>query len=229
MRVRRAGMTLIEMMIVVIIVAVAATGLSVGFGALNRTHLRSACMRIAAASRYAYNRSISQGTTVRLAFDLDTEQMSFEEAHGAITLARIDDERRGVTEDENDGVDAAGVDPWEAARARLADTLRPSFGASPFTTLAGSRYAAAELSDGIAIDRLITPHEAEPREDGVGHIYFFPNGQTEHAVVWVTDSGDRVYSIEIHPLTGRGRIREGSYEPEELMIDGDADSSEVRE
>lgn len=229
MRPRRAGMTLIEMMIVVIIVAVAATGLSVGFGALNRTHLRSACMRIAAGSRFAYNRAISQGTTVRLAFDLDTEQMSFEEAHGAVTLARIDDERRGNVEDDSEGADAAGVDPWEAARARLADTLRPSFGASPFTTLTGSRYAAAELSDGIAIDRLITPHEADPREDGVGHIYFFPNGQTEHAVVWVTDNHDRVFSIEIHPLTGRGRIREGSYEPEELMVDGDEETSEVRE
>jgi general secretion pathway protein H len=223
-------MTLIEMMIVVILVAVAATGLSVGFGALTRTHLRSACMRVAAASRYAYNRAISQGTTIRLAFDLESEQMSFEEAHGRITLARVDDERRlDVEEDGEEGSDAAGVDPWAAAQARLNDTLRPSFGASPFQTLAGSRYAAAELSDGVSIDRLITPHEAEPREDGVGHIYFFPNGQTEHAVVWVTDGGERIYSIEIHPLTGRGRIREGAYEPEELLVDGDEESSEVTE
>lgn len=221
-------MTLIEMMIVVILVAVAATGLSVGFGALTRTHLRSACMRVAAASRYAYNRAIAQGTTIRLAFDLDSEQMSFEEAHGRITLARVDDERRLDVEDAEEG-DAAGVDPWAAAQARLSDTMHPSFGASPFQTLEGSRYAASELSDGVAIDRIITPHEAEPREEGIGHIYFFPNGQTEHAVVWVTDGGERVYSIEIHPLTGRGRIREGAYEPEELLIDGDEDSSEVTE
>jgi general secretion pathway protein H len=222
-------MTLIEMMIVVLIVAVAATGLSVGFGALTRTHLRSACLRVAAASRYAYNRSISQGTTIRLAFDLESEEMSFEEASGNVTLARVGDERRANIEDEGDGADAAGVDPWEAARARLSDRLHPSFGASPFSTLEGARYASATLSDGIEIDRLITPHEAEPREDGVGHIYFFPNGQTEHAVVWVTDGGERVFSIEIHPLTGRGRIREGAYEPEELMVDGADDVSEVSE
>lgn len=222
-------MTLIEMMIVVLIVAVAATGLSVGFGALTRTHLRSACMRVAAASRYAFNRAISQGTTVRLAFDFSTHQMSFEEAHGNITLARVDDERRLDIEEGGDGADAAGVDPWAAARARLEDTLRPSFGASPFTTLEGSRYQPSELADGVEIERLITPHEAEPREEGTGHVYFFPNGQTEHAVVWVTDGGDRVFSVEIHPLTGRARVREGPFEPEELLVDGDEESSEVEE
>ena len=46
-------MTLIEMMIVIIIVAVAATGLSYGLGALERTQLRSACMRVTAGARYA--------------------------------------------------------------------------------------------------------------------------------------------------------------------------------
>ena len=222
-------MTLIEMMIVVLIIAVAATGLSVGFGALTRTHLRSACMRVAAASRYAFNRAISQGTTVRLAFDMESHEMSFEEAHGNVTLARVDDARRLDIEHGGDGSDAAGVDPWAAARARLEDTLRPSFGASPFTTLEGSRYQAAPLGDGVEIDRLITPHEAEPREEGTGHLYFFPSGQTEHAVVWVTDGGERVFSIEIHPLTGRARVREGAYEPEELIVDGDEESSEVRE
>jgi general secretion pathway protein H len=222
-------MTLIEMMIVVLIVAVAATGLSVGFGALTRTHLRSACMRVAAASRYAFNRAISQGSTVRLAFDFESHEMSFEEAHGNITLARIDDERRLDIEGAGDGSDAAGVDPWAAARARLEDTLRPSFGASPFTTLEGRRYQPSALADGVEIERLITPHEAEPREEGTGHVYFFPNGQTEHAVVWVTDGGDRVFSVEIHPLTGRARVREGPFEPEELLVDGDEESSEVED
>lgn len=222
-------MTLIEMMITVIIIAVAATGLTVGFGALTRTHLRSACMRVAAGSRYAYNRSISQGTTVRLAFDLETHQMSFEEAHGSVTLARVTDERRGEIERDGDGSDSAGVDPWAAARARLEDTLRPSFGASPFSTLEGSRYQPDVLADGVEIERLITPHEAEPRDEGTGHIYFFPNGQTEHAVLWVTDGGERVFSVEIHPLTGRARIRDRAYEPEELLEDGDEESSEVTE
>lgn len=225
-------MTIIEMMIVVCIVALAATGVTYSLGALTRTHLRSACMRASAGARYAYNRAISQGTTVRLAFDFDSAEMGFEEAHGSITLARTTDARRvDIEREAEDGedTDTAAVDPWEAARARLEDTLHPSFGASPFTRLEGSRYAPHELADGIHITRLWTQHEAEPRTEGTGHIYFFPNGQTEHSVLWVTDGGDRVFSVEIHPLTGRARVRDFAWEPEELILEGDEDSSEVVE
>lgn len=227
----RAGMTLIEVMIVVLIIAVAATGLSYGFGALNRTQLRSACMRLTAASRYAYNRAISRGTTVRIALDFGADTMAIEEGHGRITLARTSDRRRMAIEDESeDGTDsAAAVDPWEAARARLADTLHPSFGASPFQPISGRRYAAQPVAEGVSIERLITPHENEPRERGTGHIYFFPHGQTEHAVVWLGDGGDHVFSVEIHPLSGRARVRSSALEPEELMIDGDESTSEVRD
>ena len=223
----RVGMSLIEVMVVILILAVAAISLSYGFGALNRTQLRSACMRITAASRFAYNRAISRGTTVRLAFDFRADTMAIEEAHGRITLARNDDTRRLSIEDEGEGEAADAVDPWAAAQARLADTLHPSFGASPFQPIAGRRYVAAPVAESVQIDRLITPHENEPRERGVGHIYFFPHGQTEHAVVWLSDGGDHVFSVEIHPLSGRARVRPSAYEPEELMLEGDEDSSEV--
>ena len=217
------------MMVVVILIAVAAGGVSYGFGALERTQLRSACVRVAAAARYAYNRSISQGSTVRLLFDLDADTIAFEEAHGRITLARTTDARRVDLEREEDGdSESVAVDPWAAAQQRLADTMRPSFGASPFSQLEGRRYAPRPIGDGIAIVRLITPHEPEPREDGRGSLYFFPGGQTEHAVIWLSDGGDQVFSVEIHPLTGRGRVRAHAYEPEELLDDGDGGgSSEV--
>jgi general secretion pathway protein H len=227
----REGMTLIEVMIVVLIIAVAATGLSYGFGALNRTQLRSACMRLTAASRFAYNRAISRGTTVRIALDFSADTMAIEEAHGRITLARTSDSRRRAIEDESeDGTGtAAAVDPWEAARARLADTLHPSFGASPFETISGRRYTPQPVAEGVEIERLLTPHEADPRERGTGHIYFFPHGQTEHAVVWLSDGGDTVFSVEIHPLSGRARVRASAYEPEELLVEGDESTSEVRD
>jgi general secretion pathway protein H len=224
------GFTLIEMMIVVIIVALAATGASYAFGALERTQLRSGCMRIGAGARYAYNRSISQGTTVRLVFDLDQETMHFEEAHGRVTLARTDDARRLEIGEGEDGEDIAAVDPWAAARARLESTLRPSFGASPFQPIQGRRYTAHPLGNGVSIERLVTPHEPEPRTSGRGAIHFFPGGQTEHSVVWLSDGGDRVFAVELHPLTGRARVYNHAYEPDELLDEGaDEPASEVRE
>ncbi len=223
----RAGMTIIEIMIVVLILAIAASGASYGFGALNRTQLRSACMRLTAASRFAYNRAITRGTTVRIALDFREGTMAIEEAHGRVTLARTDDARRLDLERDGDGEDLSAVDPWAAATARLADTLHPSFGASPFAPIPGRHYAPQPVADGVRIERLITPHEAEPRERGVGHIYFFPHGQTEHAVVWLGDGSDTVFSVEIHPLSGRARVRASAYEPEQLLVEGDASSSEV--
>lgn len=220
-------MTLIEILIVIIIIALAATGVTYSIGAITRANLRSACMTITAGARYAYNRSISQGTTVRLVFDLDSGQMSFEEAHGRVTLARLDDATREHLEDGEDGT---AVDPWAAAQARLADTLHPSFGASPFTPIEGARFAPRPLASGVGIRRLIVPHEPEPRTEGHGAIYFFPGGQTEHAVIWVGDDSDRVYAIELHPLTGRTRVYDYAYEPEEMLDDGEGHSrSEVED
>ncbi len=224
---RRSGMTLIEVMIVVVIVALAATGITYSMSALTQANLRSATMTVSAASRYAYNRAIAQGNTVRLVFDLDTHQMSFEEAHGRVTLARLNDATRLELEDGEDG---SAVDPWAAARARLEKTIRPSFGASPFTPIPGRRYQAQPLASNVSIRRLVVPHEPEPRTEGRGSIYFFPGGQTEHAVVWLGDSSDRVYSVELHPLTGRARVHSYAYEPEVMLDDGDGmGRSEARE
>lgn len=210
-------MTLIEVLIVMVIAAIAATGITYSIGALTRANLRSGCVTLSAAARYAYGRAISQNSTVRLVFDFDTDQMSFEEAHGRIVLARLDDATRA---DLEEGQDGSAVDPWAAARARLEDTLRPSFGASPFSPVPGRRYEARAVASGVRIVRLIVPHEPEPRDEGQGAIYFFPGGQTENAVVWLGDDSDRVYSVEIHPLTGRGRVYNYAYEPEHLLDDG---------
>ena len=227
-------MTLIEIMIVIILIAMVASGITYSFNALNRTYLRSACMHITAGSRYAYNRAIARNTTVRLVFDIDNGTMAFEESEIPVTLARIGDERREFSSDmaehDHEGagdVDQAAVDPWAAARSRLANTIHPTFGASPFQALRGAHYAARPLGGGIHITRLYTPHEEEYRDSGVGHIYFFPHGQTENAVVWVSDSSDHTFSVELHPLTGRTRVRAYAYEPEELILEGDEDSSEI--
>ncbi len=214
----RAGMTLIEVMIVILIIAVAATGVSYGLGAVTQANLRSACMTLNAASRGAYGRAIAENATVRLLFDLETDQMSFEEAHGRVVLTRLDDATRAELEDGEDGT---VVDPWAAAAARLQNTLHPTFGASPFSPITGRQFRARGLPGGVHIVRVLVPHEPDPVEEGQAAVYFFPGGQTENAVIWVGDDNDRVYSVEIHPLTGRGTVYDFAYEPEQLLDDGD--------
>jgi Tfp pilus assembly protein FimT len=228
-RSRTAGITLIEVLIVVVIVGVATSVVSLGLGALDRTQLRSACNRILAASRFAYSRAIIQGKTVRIAFDLPAQSLSIEEAHGQVTLGRADDPRRA-----QDGKNQAAVDPWAAAQARIANTLQPSLGTSPFGPLTDEsgralrKYTNVALGDGVRIVKLIVSHEPEPLEEGPGALHFFPGGRTQHAILHLADRYDHVFAVEIHPLTGRGTVHAEPYLPYRLLDDEDgSDTTEI--
>ncbi len=219
MRLRRqdtAGFTLIEMMIVVLLLALVASGITMGLGAITRSKLRSSCVKIVAAARFSYHRAVAQGNTVRIMLNLDEDTMSIEEANGRVTLMRADDE------DREEGEEAAR-DPWADAQAALDETIHTNIGRSAFRPLQGrdgnvlDRYRPRALS--AAITRVITPHDPDPREDGRAAIYFFPGGMTEHAVIQLTDKNDNVYTVEINALTGRGKIYPHAFEPEELGED----------
>ena len=227
-------MTLIEVIIVITIIALGASGLTLSLDALARTTLKSAAGKLAAAARFAYNRALVSGMTVRIAFELGGNTFSIEEAHGKVTLARTDDERGDMGVKDGAAEPTGAVDPWAAAQSRLSDALKPSLGASPFAAItspdgkSSGRYTNVGLGRRIQIVRLIVAHEPVPREQGHGAIHFFPGGTTEHAVLQLSDGGDDVYSLEIHPLTGRATVHPGAFEPKELLDDPRArDVSEV--
>lgn len=225
-------MTLIELIVVVVIIALAGSGLSFSLGALNKTNLKSGAARFAAAARFAYNRAIIRGTTVRIAFDIPGTTFSIEEANAHVTLARAKDERRKDALDKT-GQDIVGVDPWESARARISEVMKPSYGASPFHGLqnddgkAVTRYTSVPLGRRVQVVKLIVPHEPEPLEQGKGAVHFFPSGLTEHAVIQLSDGADAIYSVEIHPLTGRCQIYPQAFEPKKLL--GDPEHPNVSE
>jgi type II secretory pathway pseudopilin PulG len=224
-------MTLIEIVIVVVIVALGASGLSFSLGAVTKANLRGGAGKLASAVRYAYNRAIVKGMTVRIGFDVPGSSFSVEEAHRRVTLARADDERRSAGTDEG-APQTVAADPWAAAQSRISDALKPTLGASPFSALQGSdgksmeRYTGVSLGRRVQIVKLIVPHEPTPVEQGKGAVHFFAGGMTEHAIIHLSDGSETVYSIEIHPLTGRSRIRPEAYEPRE-MLDESSDTSEL--
>ena len=228
-RPRMEGMPLLEIMLVVVIIAIGATGMGYSLGSLTRANLKAGAGKLAAAVRYAYNRAITQGSTVRIVFDLPGKTFSIEEAQGRMMLARKDDERRFGEDGEDRG---AAVDPWEAAKAALEEGVKPSLGESPFSPISGkaSRYTNVALGRGIHLVKLYVPHEEDPKDEGKGAIHFFPGGYTEHAVLHLSDGHEGFYSVEIHPLTGRCRVRPEAYEPEAFLDDPDErDFSEVDE
>lgn len=228
----REGMTLIEVVVVVVIVTLAFSGISFSLGALTRTNLKAGAVKLAAAARFAHYRAVIAGTTVRIAFNLPGNAFSIEEATGQIALARVDDERRKESADE-EGNELVAVDPWSAAKSRIDQALKPNLGTSPFGPLElpsggnSKRYQNVELGRRVQIVKLIVPHQPAPLEQGKGAVHFFPGGMSEHAVIQLSDGGEGRYSVELHPLTGRAKIHAEAYEPRELL--GDPDKPDVSE
>lgn len=228
-------MTLIEIVIVVVIIALGASGLSFSLGAVTKANLRAGAGKLGSAMKYAYNRAVVKGTTVRIVFDVPGSTFSVEEANAGVTMARASDERRMANSDEGAPTQAA-ADPWAAAQSRISDALKPNLGASPFGPLQGGdgksigRLTGVSLGRRVQIVRLLVPHEPEPLEQGRGSVHFFPGGMTEHAVIHLSDGGDTVYSVELHALTGRAKIRAEAYEPREMSDNADGkESSELDE
>jgi general secretion pathway protein H len=230
-------MTLLEILVVLAIMVLAASGLSFSVGALARANLRAGAGKIGGATRYAYNRAVTNGKTVRIRFTVPGNSFSIEEAHAGVTLARNQEkeEKQGKGKDQ-EGEMAAAVDPWASAKALIDKPLEPSFGASPFSPIGSdsesgkaiARYTNVPLGRNVQIVKLIVAHEPEPLTQGEGSVHFFPGGMTEHAVIQLSDGHQGVYSVEIHPLTGRIRVYPKAYEPDALLDNPDEkDVSEV--
>jgi general secretion pathway protein H len=214
---RSSGFTLIELLVVIALIALLMTGVGMAFNAVTRAKLRSGSMRVAAAAHFAYGRAITRGRTVRLAFDLDSATMAIEEAEGRVTLIRPD---------EDDDESGEAVDPWAAARARLEGTFEAMEARSPFNSISNAegepirRYQAQEIGDGIRLARIVTPHDADPVEEGSAYVYFFPGGTGEDATIQLVDGSDRIFTVVVEGMTGRARVHPYAYEPEPVPDEG---------
>ncbi len=213
-------------MIVVVIIAIASSAVSMGLGSITRTNLRSACVRLASLSQYAYHHALSNGVTVRLTLDLDEGTVELSQAEGRVSLVRSDAPLREEAFKSKDGVDpGAGIDPWAAAKARLEKPGQLVLPPSPFSAITSEngkpikRFQKQPVGDNVAIARVVVSHEAEPREAGRTDLFFFPSGLTQHAVIQLRDKSDTIFSVEIHPLTGRAVLHNVPYEPEVLYDD----------
>lgn len=217
-------------MIVVVIIALGASAASLGLGSITRTNLKSACVRMMALARYAYHRALTNGTTVRLTLDLGRGTFGLSEAYGRIALVRSDAPlRERAAEDEDRGDPGAGLDAWEMAKARLDKPLEDfnelKLPSSPFeaiTTPSGKpmeRFKTQPVGDNVRIVKVIVAHEADPKTEGTTDLFFFPSGLTQHAVIQLADRSDTIFSVELHPLTGKGTVHDAPFEPEVLMDD----------
>jgi general secretion pathway protein H len=215
------GLTLVELLIVIALIAVLTGTVLMGPGLLEGSRLKSAATLIVSGVRLGLTRASTTGKPTRLSFDLDNGKVTLEEASSSVVL-------REHTKDASSGAEPA-TELEKKARVeadRILDglhTARPSFKAVPgFVASGGESGPARSLGNGVEFISVQTDHDDEPRTSGHAYLYFFPGGTTERASVQLRRRGDDSgLTITVSGLTGRARVERGRVELPPPRSDGD--------
>jgi general secretion pathway protein H len=217
------GFTLIEVMVALMVIALIASIGVKGFRAVTKSDLRATTAHLSGAIRYLFDRASITGKYHRLVIDLTDGKYWAEVSDDrfyAPNEAESQDDRRKRENDE------AAAD--EDERKRL-EKQQNTYGGGTVAT--GSSFDLSKLEVGefrprrarfaafketalkpvtlkkLRISSVYTPRMTEPVTSGRAYLYFYPLGQTEPAIITLTDAtGESVYSLVVHPLTGRVHI-----------------------
>jgi general secretion pathway protein H len=217
------GFTLIEIMVVFAIVALLFGASVQGFRSLRKADLREATTQLSGAMRYLFDRASTTGKIHRLVIDMETGTYWAEVSDDRFFIPREETEEQVRVREEKEA-----MDDEEAARKREQDSRAAASGKG---VSANSSFDLSKLEVGdfrpkrarfasfkdmalkpvklkkTKVQSVYTPRVVEPLTSGRGYVYFFPLGQTEPAIVTMADrEGKTVFSLVVHPITGRVRI-----------------------
>jgi general secretion pathway protein H len=203
-----AGFTLLEIGIAMVVLLLAFTVALPGLEAITGAKMRAAAGHLSSSMRALYSEAALTGRTCRIAFDIDARTYDVQCASGAATISSRKEEvregRRYVDikkqQDELDRLrELAKDNPVEAQIE--AQTSYQEVADAPKVT----------LPDGVSFDSIWVQHQAEKYTGGDAYVYFFPQGNTEHALITLK-RGDDLITIESSPLTGRVQLIDGAVE-----------------
>lgn len=204
------GLTLVEVLIVIALIALMSGAVIFGSGMLTSSRQRAAATLIVSAVRMAITRANTTGRPVRMVFDLEQNRLMLEETSGVML-------RKKEAKNTGGGAEAA----TEAEKLAKAEADRildgPKAPAAEFSPVKQFGFdgdtpaAGRELGAGVKFKQVQTQHDEEPRTSGRAYLYFWPGGGTERAVVQIVREGEREgLSVVVSPLTGRAKIERGA-------------------
>jgi general secretion pathway protein H len=224
MRTASGGFTLLELMFVLGLVGLLTASVVTGFRSFAKSELRGSAAKLAGAIRYLFDRASTTGKIHRLVFEFDTGKYWAEVSDDRFFMPRereTDESRqrdaeqeaerlkqeqeaaaRGESAESMDEIDPTRYQPveWKPKRAR-------------FEMFSEKALKTVELKN-AKLAGLFTPRYAQPVSTGKGYLYFFPLGQTEPAVVHISDpDGQSFFSLLVHPLNGRVQVQAGYVAP----------------
>lgn len=211
-------MTLIEVTVALGIAVVLFGSAVWGIGALTGTKAKEGSAQLAGTIRSLYDMAALSGKTCRLVFELPNERDEEGEttwraecAKGNITAAakREDELREANSKGKKDGRD----EPSDRRLRRMDSDSAPTVqelqeqekarvdDAAKFSAFTNGQVTTYTLPSNVKLE-VWTQKLRQPVKNGVAYLYFFPQGYTERAQVWVRQ-GKNVWTLKISPLTGK--------------------------
>lgn len=191
---KRAGFTLIEMMIVLAIVGGIAA-LAMPYVNSRNNSTRAFLRQITVMSRDLHTKAKLQGAVLRLVFDLKkiedpshppVQQYWVERANGHAVMKANEEEsekKRLEADREEDRKDPRGF------------ALDPSFVKEP-----------SPIPEGMRLDRVELTRVEDPVTEGKVYIHYLPEGLVDEAAIHLKGGKDQQWTISIHPLTGKAEL-----------------------
>ncbi len=213
------GLTVIEILVVLAIIALISGVVIGGSMQLPTARLKSSATMIASAVKVAYTRSTATSRDVRLVMDLDQQAIWLEQSDAPMLVQAKDKTGTGgadpMTQKEQEAISEGEriVKGPPIPKPRFTPIDAAGFGDSQF-----AKKGHKPLQRGITFRSVQTTHDDKPRTDGRAYLYFWPGGRTELAAIQIrigdSEEDYQTLTLQISPLTGKVTIKPGPIELE---------------
>lgn len=191
----RAGFTLLEVMVVLVIMAGLASIAVMAASSMDNHRVSAEALRLSGMLRMVYGRSAINGIRYAVVLDLDNHSWRVECSDENVLLDDTDQDAVTRSRERRYGSNDAEADPFGLG------TSQPTL-AECSEMLLESR----PLRAGVKFRQVLTTHDEEPITSGTTTIGYFPNGYVERSLIWLqSEDGASVMTLSIDPMTGRVR------------------------
>ncbi len=232
-RARARGVTLVEILVVMVIISLVVGGIIGGTGQLSSAKLKRATTMIAGGVKMSYTRATARSRNLRIVFDLDAQTMWLEEGDMPMLVQSKDKTGTGGAEAVTEAEKVAVAESMGILKGPKVPRARyKPVNIAGFEDDEGAGKGVRPLGGKITFRSVQTSHDDEPRTSGRAYLYFWPGGQTERASIQVRigtslDDGQTL-TVLVSPLTGRVSIKAGPVPLPEPLDDRAASEREDR-
>jgi general secretion pathway protein H len=224
------GLTLIEIIVVLSIMALVMSVAVAGSMQLPSARLRKSATMIASAIKVAYTRATSTSRNLRLVLDIEQKKIWLEETDVPMLVQSKATQSAGGA--------AAVTDAERAALAEGDHIMKgPEIPKPQFHPIEVFGFGDVEEGKGgkplqrdIGFRQVQIAHDDAPRTAGRDYLYFWPGGLTERASIQIrigdSEEDSRTLTLLVSPLTGKVTVKAG---PVDLQLPTDDASASDRQ